>query len=218
MNDVLTTKTRSSGGPLSYPNVKRVLDVGVACGVTAIAIAPIGIACAAICIESRGLPVFRQERIGQYGKPFRMWKLRTMYVDAEDNIEKYLSPEQLFKWQTEHKVDEDPRITRVGRVLRKTSLDELPQFLNVIAGEMSIVGPRPVTKEEIERYGSDAEEILQFRPGITGYWQAFARNDATWESGERQAMELFYVRNVSMKLDAKIFLRTFGAVIGLTGR
>lgn len=202
----------------TYLVAKRALDVGVSVVVIAATAVPVALTCAAICIESPGKPLFRHERVGRNGKRFRMWKLRSMYEDAEERIGGYLSPEQMVEWENEHKVSDDPRITKIGRVLRRTSLDELPQFLNVLVGDMSVVGPRPVTLKELRYLGDDAAEVLSLRPGITGYWQAFARNDATWESGKRKRMELYYVRNVSLSLDAKIFLRTFSAVLGMTGR
>lgn len=198
--------------------IKRPLDVVASLAVIVVMVIPVAIICLAVRLESPGAPVFFHARVGKNGRMFGMLKLRTMYADAEENMDKYLSAEQLVQWETEHKVIDDPRVTRVGRVLRKTSLDELPQFFNVLVGQMSVVGPRPVTPEELAYYGDDADEVLAMRPGITGYWQAFARNDATWESGERQSMELHYVRNVSAAMDARVFFHTFGAIIGLTGR
>lgn len=117
-------------------------------------------------------------------------------------------------------MDDDPRVTRVGRFLRKTSLDELPQFLNVLAGQMSVIGPRPVVEEELAAYGDDAGELLSAKPGITGWWQVQARNDATYGDGSRQELELYYVRNASLAIDAKVFLRTFSIMFGKgrTGR
>lgn len=204
--------------PGAYRYIKRLLDIFASVVIIVVMTIPVLIVCIAISIESRGLPMFRHERVGRNGKSFGMFKLRTMYADAEDCMERYLTPEQIEQWETEHKVDNDPRVTRIGRFLRKTSLDELPQFLNVLVGQMSVVGPRPITTEEVTWYGENADEVLSVRQGITGYWQAFARNDATWESGERQLMELYYVRNISAGMDAKIFFHTFGAIFGLTGR
>ncbi len=204
--------------PGVYKFFKRVLDILASLFIIVIAAIPVFVVCIAISIESHGLPMFRQERVGKNGKPFRMLKLRTMYADAENNMERYFTPEQMAEWNTEHKVMDDPRVTRIGQFLRRTSLDELPQFINVLLGQMSVVGPRPVTRVELEWYGDDVDEILSVRQGVTGYWQAFARNDATWESGERQEMELYYVRNVSASLDARIFFGTFGAIVGRTGR
>lgn len=202
----------------AYKVVKRVLDIFASLFIIVVTAIPVLIVCIAISIESHGLPMFRQERVGKNGKPFGMLKLRTMYADAEYNMERYLTPEQMEEWTTEHKVMDDPRVTKIGLFLRKTSLDELPQFINVLLGQMSVVGPRPVTRVELEWYGDDVDEILSVRQGVTGYWQAFARNDATWESGERQEMELYYVRNFSASLDARIFFGTFGAIVGRTGR
>lgn len=197
---------------------KRFVDVGVSLVAVAAGVLPVAVSSLAICVESPGKPVFKQERIGKDGVPFGMWKLRTMYADAETNVDRYLTKEQQEQWARERKVDDDPRVTKVGNVLRRLSVDELPQFLNVLAGDMSVVGPRPVTEDELVWYGDDVDEILSVRPGVTGWWQAFARNDATWDSGERQSMELYYVRNMGLALDLRIFFHTFVAVFKLTGR
>lgn len=198
--------------------VKRVADVATSLIAITLGSVPVALSSLAICMESPGAPIFRQERIGKNGVPFGMWKLRTMYADAEQNVDSYLTAEQQEQWERERKVEDDPRVTKVGRFLRESSLDELPQFLNVLVGEMSVVGPRPVTAEELTWFGDDVDEVLSVRPGITGYWQTFARNDATWESGERQEMELRYVRTMSLSMDARICLRTVGAILGMTGR
>lgn len=139
-------------------------------------------------------------------------------VEDSDDVDKYLNADQLDQWRRERKVNDDPRITRIGRFLRKTSLDELPQFLNVLAGSMSIVGPRPVVEEELGAYGNDVAEFLSMRPGITGWWQVSARNDATYSDGSRQELELYYVRNATLALDVRVFLKTFAAVFGKTGK
>ena len=198
--------------------VKRMADVVASLVAIVAGSVPVALSSLAICVESPGAPVFRQERIGRDGVPFGMWKLRTMYADAEQNVDRYLTREQQDQWARERKVDDDPRVTKVGRFLRESSLDELPQFLNVLVGEMSVVGPRPVTAEELVWFGDDVDEVLSVRPGITGYWQTSARNDATWESGERQAMELRYVRTMSLGMDVRICLRTVDAVFRMTGR
>lgn len=189
--------------------------------VTAVLAVPMAVICLAIRLESPGSPLYSQERVGMHGQPIRVLKLRTMYSDADD-VEKYLSAEQLQQWHSERKVDDDPRITRIGRVLRAASLDEVPQFLNVLSGALSVIGPRPITSEELERHFTPAQrrELLSVRPGITGLWQAGERNGATFETGRRQAIELGYVRNASLKLDASIFFSTFGVMFGSkrTGR
>ena len=115
-------------------------------------------------------------------------------------------------------VEDDPRITAVGRILRKTSLDEFPQFVNVLKGEMSVVGPRPIVDEELAHYGDDLDEFLSCKPGVTGWWQVQARNDATYADGSRQQLELYYARHASATLDLNIVLRTFSAVFDGTGK
>ena len=173
---------------------------------------PVTIVCAVIVVESPGSPFFLQERVGKGGKSIRILKLRTMVADAHSCPEKYLTSEQLDVWRREQKVDDDPRITKVGCFLRRTSLDEVPQFLNVLKGDLSVIGPRPVTYEETYEFGEARGEFLSCKPGITGWWAVTDRNDSTWESGERQARELFYVRHMSLGLDARVFIKTFKAM------
>lgn len=194
--------------------VKRVLDIGVSACAMLVASPFVIVACAAIRAESPGTPLLRQVRIGRDGIPFGMWKLRTMVADAEVASERYLSQEQQRAWKVEHKVSDDPRVTRVGHLLRKSSLDEIPQLINVLVGEMSLVGPRPVTHEELANYAPDElEDVLSIRPGVTGWWQTVGRNGATWSNGRRQAMEAFYARNLTARLDARILLRTIPVVL-----
>ena len=144
-------------------------------------------------------------------KPFRILKFRTMVSDSDD-VEKYFTPDQLEMWSREHKVDNDPRITKLGKLLRKLSLDEFPQFINVILGEISVIGPRAITEPELEHYGSQKDLLLSVPPGITGLWQIGDRNMATYENGTRQAIELDYVRRASLGVDCTIFLGTFSAM------
>lgn len=190
-------------------------------GITAVLAIPMACVCAAICVESPGFPVYTQERVGRGGRVIRVLKLRSMVADAND-VRKYLSPEQLHQWEVERKVDDDPRITKVGQFIRKCSIDEVPQFLNVLKGDLSVIGPRPITRDELEQHFSDEEkaELLSVTPGITGLWQATDRNAATFESGLRQKIELHYVRNRCFRMDWKCFTGTFGAMFGKrrTGR
>lgn len=197
--------------------VKRLLDVAFSLVVVVLMVIPGAIICLVIALQSKGSPFYTQERVGRGGRHFRLIKFRSMVADADD-VEKYFTPEQLATWHAEHKVDGDPRITSLGRVLRKTSLDEFPQFLNVLKGDMSVVGPRPVVDEELAHFGDDAQEFLSVRPGITGWWQVEARNDADFASGRRQALELYYVRHVSFGLDCEVVKRTVGAVFHGTGK
>ena len=167
-------------GGVGYRFVKRAFDICFSAGVCAVLAIPVAAVCAAICIDSPGKPFFRQERIGLGGKRIYIWKLRSMVPDAHSNPERYMTPEQLETWRREQKLDDDPRITRVGRFLRRTSLDELPQFINVLAGDLSVIGPRPVTLEETYEFGNGRDEFLSCKPGITGWWQVTERNVATW--------------------------------------
>ncbi len=128
---------------------------------------------------------------------------------------KDFTPEQMLEWKTNYKLKDDPRVTKVGNILRKTSLDELPQLVNIIKGELSIVGPRPVVDEELEKYGENKNKFLSVTPGLTGYWQANGRSETTYE--QRMQMELYYVDNMNFKLDLQIFIKTFSAVIKKEG-
>lgn len=199
--------------PLGYRFAKRAFDIAFSAAVIAVGLVPCALLSIAIVFDTMGSPIYTQERVGRLGKSFRIYKFRSMVADADD-VEKYLDAEQLVQWQREHKVDDDPRITRLGNILRKTSLDELPQFLNVFVGQMSIIGPRAITFDELREYGADTPLLLSVPQGVTGAWQAGARNGATFESGERQRIELGYVRQASLCEDLRVFLATFGAMFG----
>nr|WP_242269631.1 sugar transferase [Bacillus cereus group sp. BfR-BA-01408] len=162
--------------------------------------------------EAKGPVFFKQVRIGKDGKEFYIYKFRSMVVDAESKLKKN---EILYKKYIENNYklepEEDPRITGIGRFLRKTSLDELPQFINVLKGDMSLVGPRPVVQEELGEYGQRKSEFLSVKPGLTGYWQVSGRSDVGYP--ERVDIELYYVYNQSLLLDLKILLQTCLLVI-----
>lgn len=202
-------------GTLAFRFLKRLFDFVFSLCVSVVLFIPIAVVCVFICLESSGSPVYAQERVGKGGKIIKILKLRSMVADA-GNVQKYLSPEQLHQWEVERKVDDDPRITKVGQFIRKCSIDEIPQFLNVLNGDLSVIGPRPITRDELEQHFSDEEkaELLSVQPGITGLWQATDRNAATFESGLRQKIELHYVRNRSFRMDWKCFTGTFGAMFG----
>lgn len=199
-------------GGLWYRCVKRTFDIAFSLSVCLLMALPVAVLCLLVMLDSPGIPFFCQERIGLDGKRIRIWKIRTMVADAHDNPERYMTPKQLMQWEREQKVDDDPRITRVGRFLRNTSLDELPQFINVLTGELSVVGPRPVTFEETYEFGDARDEFLSVKPGITGWWQVTERNNATWENGARQLLELYYVRHAGFALDLKILMKTVRAM------
>lgn len=158
---------------------------------------------------SKGPAVFSQERIGKDGKIFKCYKFRTMYQDAELRLKEILEKDEEAKreWETSFKLKEDPRVTRIGKLLRKTSIDELPQIINVLKGEMSLVGPRPVTKEELERYYKEEKKFyFLVPPGITGLWQVSGRSNTTYE--QRVAVDAWYVKNWNLWLDIVILLKT----------
>lgn len=203
---------RGVAGGLGYRFVKRAFDIAFSALVIAVLVIPVAILCLVIVLDSPGAPFFRQERIGKGGRPIHIWKLRTMVADAHENPGRYMTGEQLETWMREQKLDDDPRVTRVGRLLRRTSLDELPQFVNVLVGDLSVIGPRPVTLEETYESGDERGELLSVRPGITGWWQATERNAATWANGRRQELELYYVRHASLALDARVFALTLRAM------
>ena len=165
-----------------------------------------------IKFSSRGPIFFSQERIGKNNLPFKCLKFRTMHPEAEDILDSLIMQNNLLKKEFEetHKLKNDPRITNIGKFLRKTSLDEIPQFLNVLKMEMSIVGPRPVIEQELEKYGEFKSEVLSIKPGITGLWQVSGRNNLTYK--RRVFLDYYYVRNISFLIDLRIIIRTFGVI------
>lgn len=166
-----------------------------------------------IYCDSPGPVIFKHTRIGKNGEPFPCYKFRSMCVDAKEKLEELLrnDPAARAEWEQDFKLKNDPRITGSGAFLRKTSLDEIPQIFNVLRGEMSLVGPRPVVKEELQRYGEYVDDYLMVKPGITGMWQVNGRSDTTYE--ERVQMDSWYVRNWSVWLDIMLLWRTVKAVI-----
>lgn len=170
-----------------------------------------------IRIDSPGPILYGQIRIGQNGESFKAWKFRSMVKNADRTLESYLDahPELRQSWERDHKLRNDPRITRVGRFLRQTSLDELPQLWNILRGEMSLVGPRPIVDEEIQRYGEKFGLYTKVTPGLTGLWQVSGRNNLTYE--ERVSLDAYYVRNWSVWLDLYILIRTVWVVISGEG-
>ncbi len=171
----------------------------------------------AIKIDSKGPIFYKHMRIGRYGRPLGVYKFRSMTTQYKSFDEFYqtLSEKQKEEWDENFKLENDPRITRVGKVLRKASLDELPQILNILKGEMSIIGPRPVVEDELEKYKNDKDKFLSVLPGLTGYWAANGRSCTTYE--ERMKMELYYVDHCSILLDIKIFFKTIITVLKKEG-
>ena len=192
-----------------YCFVKRAIDLVLSFIGLIIFAVPMMIISALIRIESPGSPIYVHTRIGKNGKPLPLLKFRTMYINADEMFDAF-TPEQKAEWKANFKLDNDPRITKVGNFLRKSSIDELPQLLNVFKGELSLVGPRPIVDEELEKYGENKGKLLSVTPGLTGYWQAYARSTCTYE--ERIEMELYYADNANLLWDIKIIFATVGAV------
>lgn len=194
-----------------YKSVKRSFDVMTSfCGL--ILLAPVFLVTAiAIKLEDGGPVIHRRYCVGKKGT-YIMYKFRSMRIDADD-IEKLLSKEQLEEYRKECKVKNDPRITKVGKIIRRYSIDELPQLISVLKGDMSLVGPRPIVDFETFYYGKLLDVVLSATPGMTGYWQVNGRSDVTYESGERQKLELYYATHQSIKLDLEILLKTIKIVI-----
>lgn len=201
----------------SYLFIKRLFDF-LASLAALILLSPLMLILAILVyLDDPGKVFYGHLRIGKNGKPFKVWKFRSMYMNADKMID-LLTPEQAKQYYTEFKIDNDPRITKIGNFLRKTSLDELPQLFNVLCNDMSLVGPRPLIESEIQTYYADMyDTLLAVKPGVTGYWQAYARNNATYQSGERQKMEMYYVHNASLWLDIKILFKTIGSVLKKQG-
>lgn len=193
--------------------IKRLLDIAVALLLLLPAIPFAVLIALAIVLDSPGPVFFAHTRIGKGNRTFRLWKFRTMVSDADEVLEKYLreKPALRREWEKTHKLKLDPRVTRVGRLLRRSSLDELPQVISVLRGEMSMVGPRPIVADEIPKYGSVFELYLQVRPGLTGLWQASGRTDTSY--GARTALDLKYLRERTLWLDLKVLLKTIRVVL-----
>ena len=171
-----------------------------------------------IRMTSKGKVLYSHERIGRGGKTFRCLKFRTMHKDADQRLKLLLEnhPELLKEWELKRKLSKDPRITAIGAFLRRTSIDELPQFWNVLKGDLSVVGPRPVVKAEMEKfYGLKASKILSVRPGLTGIWQVSGRSDTCYST--RVMMDEKYVENQNMLLDIKLVLKTIPAMMTTKG-
>jgi exopolysaccharide production protein ExoY len=192
---------------------KRILDIVLALS-GIVLLAPLLIICFALTVVTSPGPVlFRHRRVGLNGRQFDCLKFRTMVTDAPERLRRLLEsdPVAAAEWTANRKLRQDPRVTVIGEILRRSSLDELPQLFNVLRGDMSIVGPRPVTDEELERYGTSIGAYLACRPGITGLWQVSRSSSTTYE--QRVAYDAFYAQNWSMVLDIKIIVVTLPSLM-----
>jgi len=198
--------------------IKRCVDIIISTLAIAFLCIPFLLVVLIIRLDSKGPALFRQTRIGKDRRPFICYKVRTMYLDADKRLNKILSsnPAAKEEWEKYRKLKNDPRITRIGRFLRRFSLDELPQFFNVFMGNMSIVGPRPVLQEEIDLYYKDmADFCFSVRPGITGLWQVSGRNNSNYD--QRIALDAWYIKNWHLWLDVVIILKTIGITARASG-
>lgn len=197
-----------------YIKIKRVIDV-IFASIALILLSPVfAIIAIAIKIDSKGPVFFAHKRIGKNGNIIKLYKFRSMVINAEELIKSF-TPEQMREYKENYKLTNDPRITKVGKFLRKTSLDELPQLINIINGDLSIIGPRPLVADELEKYGVNKDKFLSVTPGLTGYWAANGRSNTTYE--QRMEMELYYIDNLSLKMDIKVFFKTIFSVLKKEG-
>ena len=207
---------------VTNPNIRRNLYLGIkrtfdciASLFAFIALLPVFLIIAvAIKIESKGKVFYKHKRIGKNGKIIKLYKFRSMVINAEELIKSF-TPEQMREYKENYKLTNDPRITKVGKFLRKTSLDELPQLINIINGDLSIIGPRPLVADELEKYGVNKDKFLSVTPGLTGYCAANGRSNTTYE--QRMEMELYYIDNLSLKMDIKVFFKTILSVLKKEG-
>jgi Undecaprenyl-phosphate galactose phosphotransferase WbaP len=200
-----------------YRVVKRALDILLILAISPLLLLMIGLIAAAVRLSSEGPIFFSHRRIQRHGAFFTMWKFRTMCVNSSEVLEAYLAadPAARVEWRRTHKLKSDPRVTRVGEFLRRTSLDELPQFWNVLTGTMSLVGPRPIVAAEVEKYGEYFADYCLVKPGITGLWQVSGRSSCTY--GQRVQLDREYARTWSLRADIVILFKTLSAVFNQDG-
>ncbi len=205
-----TIKENRNKDRILYKFIKRIVDIiGGLVGI--ILLIPITIVLYVITLsskENKGPLFFEQLRIGKNGKEFRLYKYRSMVMHADEKLWEYLNnnPEAKEEYKKYKKLKEDPRITKLGKFLRKTSLDEFPQFINVLKGDMSLVGPRPYLYREKEDMGENYNEIIKVKPGLTGYWQVNGRSNVDFD--ERTKMDVEYIKNRNLWFDFKILIKT----------
>ena len=206
-------QTCDTDEPICGGQVKRAFDFVVAL-IACILLAPLFLGLALAISLSDGGPVFfGHTRVGRSGKKFKCWKFRSMRPDSAAHLQKYLAenPKAATEWQQHRKLKDDPRVTALGQVLRKYSIDELPQLFNILLGDMSFVGPRPVEDAELEKFGPSLRHYLRARPGLTGLWQISGRSDTGYQ--RRVALDRYYVNNCSLAMDVSIILKTIPVAV-----
>jgi len=221
--NTISTNIRDFGGILGFSSthnltkkfsllIKRIVDLFLLLIASPVLIPLILILAIIVKISSPGPVFYGHKRVGKNGKEFKCWKFRSMVVNADKMLEEILKdPVMAAEWEKDRKFTNDPRVTKIGKFLRKTSLDEFPQFFNVLTGEMSFIGPRPVTEEELEKYGEKANLILSVQPGLSGMWQISGRSDTGYE--ERITLDSYYIKNWSVWLDIWIIIKTVYVVL-----
>lgn len=200
-----------------YRVLKRSIDVALVLLFSPVILLVVAVVAALVKLGSRGPVFYSHRRIGKNGVFFSMWKFRTMCVDSAGLLEKYLeqNPDARTEWNKTHKLRKDPRVTRVGAFLRRYSLDEVPQLWNVVVGQMSLVGPRPIVAAEVEKYGDCFECYRRVVPGLTGMWQVSGRSELSYDA--RIALDCDYVGRWSLRRDLVILMRTFSSVVNQDG-
>ncbi|MBB5225284.1 undecaprenyl-phosphate galactose phosphotransferase WbaP [Treponema ruminis] len=226
LNDLSTisTNVRDFGGILGFSSThnltkpislfwKRCIDLLLLLLSSPVTIPVLLLVSLIVKITSPGPIFYGHKRIGKNGKEFKCWKFRSMVIDADKQLEKILAenPEMRAEWEKDRKFTNDPRVTKIGKILRKTSIDEIPQFFNIFTGEMSFIGPRPVTEPELAKYGKKSDFILSVQPGLSGMWQISGRSDTGYE--ERVTLDSYYIQNWSVWLDIWIIIKTVYVVL-----
>ena len=226
INDISTisTNVRDFGGILGFSSThnltkpislfwKRFIDLFLLLISSPVVLPMVLIVSLIVKISSPGPVFYGHKRTGKNGKEFKCWKFRSMVIDADKQLEKILAenPEMRAEWEKDRKFTNDPRVTKIGKILRKTSIDEIPQFFNILTGEMSFIGPRPVTEPELKKYGNKAQIILSVQPGLSGMWQISGRSDTGYE--ERVTLDSYYIQNWSVWLDIWIIIKTVYVVL-----
>ncbi len=219
----ISTNIRDFGGVLGFSSThnltkkhslfaKRVLDLFLLLAASPVIIPVVLVTALAVKLTSPGPVFYGHKRVGKDGKEFKCWKFRSMVINADKMLDEILKdPVMAAEWEKDRKFTNDPRVTKIGKFLRKTSLDEFPQFFNVLTGEMSFIGPRPVTQPELDKYGKKADLILSVQPGLSGMWQISGRSDTGYE--ERITLDAYYIQNWSVWLDIWIIIKTIYVVL-----